>query len=99
MYSLPATTGGAYTSVHQDGHGTVDSGHTCLKGNNEVVLLRGSMPENCKIKACSLIPGAPRDGSKVLYTLPHQEGEVQADGNRRLHWPTNATISAWEELK
>jgi hypothetical protein len=99
MYSLPATTGGAYTSVHQDGHGTVDSGHTCLKGHNEVVLLRGSMPGNCKIKACSLIPGAPGDGSKVLYTLPHQEGEVETDGNRRLHWPTNATISAWEELK
>jgi hypothetical protein len=32
--------GRAYTSFHEDGSGTVDSGHLCLCGFNEVIILR-----------------------------------------------------------
>ena len=37
LYITPAR---AFTHLHQDGHGTVDSGHQCLTGYNEVVMLR-----------------------------------------------------------
>jgi hypothetical protein len=47
--------GGGYTQFHQDGHGTVDSGHSCLTGYNEVVMLR-RLPECHKRQACQLIP-------------------------------------------
>lgn len=32
--------GGAYTKFHEDGSGTVDSGHLCLCGFNDVIILR-----------------------------------------------------------
>ncbi|CAM9938306.1 unnamed protein product, partial [Phaeothamnion confervicola] len=38
--NLYITPPGASTHVHQDGHGTVDSGHLCLTGRNDVVILR-----------------------------------------------------------
>ena len=37
MYVTPPAT---FTHFHQDGHGTVDSGHLCISGFNEVVMLR-----------------------------------------------------------
>ena len=47
--------GGRFTLIHQDGHGTVDSGHSNLSGYNEVVMLR-RLPECHKLNACALIP-------------------------------------------
>lgn len=38
--NLYITPPGSYTIFHQDGHGTVDSGHLCLSGYNEVIILR-----------------------------------------------------------
>jgi hypothetical protein len=38
---------GSFTTLHQDGNGTVDSGHQCLAGYNEVVMLL-RMPESHK---------------------------------------------------
>jgi hypothetical protein len=38
--NLYITPPGAFTWFHEDGHGTVDSGHQCLAGRNEVVMLR-----------------------------------------------------------
>jgi hypothetical protein len=32
--------GGGFTGLHQDGNGTVDSGHTVLQGHNEVIVFR-----------------------------------------------------------
>ena len=52
---VPIGIGGGYTQFHQDGHGTVDSGHSCLNGYNEVVMLR-RLPECHKRQACQLIP-------------------------------------------
>jgi hypothetical protein len=36
LYVCP---GGGFTSYHTDGRGTVNSGHVCLSGHNEVVVL------------------------------------------------------------
>ena len=47
--------GGGFTQMHQDGHGTVDSGHYNLSGYNEVVMLR-RLSECHKLNACVLIP-------------------------------------------
>jgi hypothetical protein len=44
------TPPGSFTKFHQDGHGTVDSGHQCLRGYNEVVMLR-RLTETHKINA------------------------------------------------
>ena len=60
MYLSP---GGSFTSFHQDGSGAVDSGHTCLKGFNEVVMLR-RLPEEHKRNAMKDLPSAVDD-------LPH----------------------------
>lgn len=38
--NLYLTPPGAFTWFHEDGHGTVDSGHQCLRGRNEVVMLK-----------------------------------------------------------
>lgn len=38
------TPPGAFTPFHKDGGGTVDAGHLCLTGYNEVVILR-QLPE------------------------------------------------------
>ncbi len=55
LWIIPITIGGGYTQFHQDGHGTVDSGHSCLNGYNEVVMLR-RLPECHKRQACQSIP-------------------------------------------
>jgi hypothetical protein len=59
-------TPGGFTSFHQDGHGTVDSGHTCLSGYNEVVMLR-RLPEEHKVNAMDFLPA----GHDALFGLPH----------------------------
>jgi len=68
----------SFTQVHQDGHGTVDSGHLCLKGYNEVVMLR-RLPEGHKLNALSLLRGEG-EGTNYdgLYGLPHGDNLVSA---------------------
>ena len=59
--TLPAS----FTQFHQYGNGTVDSGHVCLKGYNEVVLLR-RLTEGHKRHALWLLNGnkiAGQDGT------------------------------------
>jgi len=67
----------SFTQVHQDGHGTVDSGHLCLGGYNEVVMLR-RMPERHKLHALTLLRGEGGAGAKYngLYDMPHADGLV-----------------------
>jgi hypothetical protein len=84
--------------MHQDGHGTVDSGHSNLSGYNEVVMLR-RLPECHKRKACQLIPTEATDGTSrkqqaqnILFRLPHDDGR-----NDKLLWPKVATIEAWKQ--
>jgi len=66
LYITPA---GSFTHLHQDGHGTVDSGHYNVTGYNEVIMLR-RMPEIHKRNACRMVPGAS-DKYDALYGKPH----------------------------
>lgn len=67
---------GGFTSFRQVGHGTVDSGHTCMSGFNEVVMLR-RLPEEHKQHALSCLPfhgqhdlyNSPRESQKVRFVL------------------------------
>ena len=72
--NLYVTPGGAYTHFHQDGNGTVDSGHYCLSGYNEVVMLR-RLPERHKAEAARLLPN--RGCYDALYKFPHENGQVR----------------------
>ena len=70
------TPPGSFTQVHQDGHGTVDSGHLCLTGYNEVVMLR-RLPERHKMNALSLLRGeGAGEAYDGLYGLPHDEVRI-----------------------
>mmetsp|Transcript_2478 Transcript_2478/g.3628 ORF Transcript_2478/g.3628 Transcript_2478/m.3628 type:complete len:969 (-) Transcript_2478:1192-4098(-) len=86
MYVTPPAS---FTHFHQDGHGTVDSGHLCLNGYNEVIMLR-RLTERHKKHALMILTGNLKE-SKVLnhtyfdglYQVPHGDelGEKPA-------WPT-----------
>lgn len=64
-----------FTHFHQDGHGTVDSGHQCLTGFNEVILLR-RLTEARKSHALLLLQGNTVTAYNALYGLPHAESNV-----------------------
>lgn len=86
--NLYVTPGGAYTQLHQDGNGTVDSGHVVLSGYNEVVMLR-RLPERHKSEASKFLPN--RGEYDALYTFPHESGQKPG-------WPTNETIECWQRM-
>ena len=54
--NLYLTPPGSITAFHQDGHGTVDSGHQCLQGRNDVIMLR-RMDERHKLNALKILAG------------------------------------------
>lgn len=87
-----ATVGGSYTQLHQDGHGTVDSGHYVLQGYNEVIMLR-RMPESHKRYACE-IANRGETTFDALYGLPHADGS-----GKKPEWPSSEVFSAWEQQK
>jgi hypothetical protein len=70
------TPPGGFTSFHQDGYGTVDSGHTCLTGYNEVVMLR-RLPEDFKREAMGKM-ATGGNGGDALYNPPHDRVQVRA---------------------
>lgn len=73
LYLTPPCT---YTHFHQDGHGTVDSGHVCLSGYNEVVILR-RLTETRKKHALFLLYGDRNLlGYDALYGRPHGDENV-----------------------
>ncbi len=76
--NLYITPGGGFTHLHQDGHGTVDSGHTVLAGYNEVVMLR-RLTERHKRNACSMVSGTMFGPTSydALYGLPHGDDQVR----------------------
>ncbi|CAM9790986.1 unnamed protein product, partial [Choristocarpus tenellus] len=91
--NLYITPPGSMTHFHQDGHGTVDSGHQCLTGRNRVIMLR-RLSEHNKKRAMNILKGASlRPGGvyvdEGLYTAPHAPGEKPS-------WPTDEQI---EELR
>lgn len=86
--NLYLTPPGAFTHFHQDGHGTVDSGHQCLAGYNEVVMLR-RLPDARKKHSLELLhqwgngDDKERQGKDniersydALYSLPHGDENV-----------------------
>ncbi|KAK1747287.1 hypothetical protein QTG54_002631 [Skeletonema marinoi] len=76
--------GGAHTKFHEDGSGTVDSGHLCLCGFNEVIILR-RLDGTRRTNAASIL-------GISLEKRPH----VLDTSNKDFSWPTVAKI---EELK
>ena len=69
IYITPPSS---FTQFHQDGHGTVDSGHFCYRGYNEVVMLR-RLPERHKHNALRLLQGSSSRSSSGLYGKPHDQ--------------------------
>jgi len=74
LYISPPT---AFTHFHQDGRGTTDSGHLCLSGHNEVIMLR-RLTETHKCHALQLLMGGKVDPRGILYGLPHRDGVVSS---------------------
>ena len=76
--NLYITPPASFTQFHQDGFGTVDSGHLCLSGANEVVMLR-RLSQRHKGHGLNLLKGVHKnlryDG---LYDLPHGDGLVSS---------------------
>jgi hypothetical protein len=69
--NLYCTPPESFTQCHQDGHGTVDSGHLCLSGFNEVVMIR-RLSQRHKMHALALLKGkGVRLRYDGLYDLPH----------------------------
>lgn len=90
--NLYITPPSSFTHFHQDGHGTVDSGHLCLSGYNEVVMLR-RLPERHKCRALELLNGSSSSSHSALYGLPHRD-----DLDPALSWPTKGAIRFCEEM-
>lgn len=92
--NLYITPPAAFTHFHQDGFGTVDSGHLCLSGFNEVVMLR-RLPEEHKRKALEIFTsnnGIPTNNYDALYGLPHSDGVKPP-------WPDQNMIAECERMK
>lgn len=89
--NLYISPGGGFTHFHQDGYGTVDSGHMCLSGYNEVIMLR-RLTERHKKNAIKILCG--KGSYDALYGRPH--GDEQRE---RPKWPERSTIAAWEKMQ
>jgi hypothetical protein len=83
--NLYITPPGGFTHFHQDGHGTVDSGHFCMSGYNEVVILR-RLTERHKKHALWILTRdrksstSGQDFYDGLYQLPHDDNLVSMLG-------------------
>ena len=96
MYITPPAS---FTHFHQDGHGTVDSGHLVISGYNEVVILR-RLTERHKRHALWLLTGRESEASNAnpeyfdgLYSEPHGDrlGEKPP-------WPTSKMILKCKDM-
>jgi hypothetical protein len=86
------TPGGGFTQTHQDGHGTVNSGHVCLSGYNEVIMLR-RLPTRHKERAMEIL----KSGGAERYNLwnePHC-----ASQKARPRWAKVAQIEQLKRMK
>ncbi|GKY91915.1 hypothetical protein MPSEU_000163100 [Mayamaea pseudoterrestris] len=82
---------GGFTHIHQDGHGSVDSGHLCIDGYNEVFIMR-RLPEQYKANAVDILNKTLGSNYSPLYSLPHN------DKNEKPPWMTTETIKAFEDM-
>ena len=91
--NLYLTPPASFTQFHQDGHGTVDSGHMCLSGYNEVVMLR-RLTEAHKRHALFLLNGGKLNKAfdfkwnsyDALYGRPHDDGYVSKNELYEYHY-------------
>lgn len=81
-----AGVGGAFTPFHEDGLGTVDSGHLCLTGYNDVVILRR-------------LQGVARKdaANKLGISLDKRPNDVMGGANL-FSWPTKEKIESFKKL-
>lgn len=84
------SAGGSFSQMEQVGHGAVDSGHTCLQGCIEVVILR-RLPECHKRNACRMVPSLKVYQAEASSPLAYGRDEASA-------WPTEDTIKEWERM-
>eukprot|EP00934_Nitzschia_sp_Nitz4_P008353 Nitzschia sp. Nitz4//scaffold74_size92883//47486//53507//NITZ4_004826-RA/size92883-augustus-gene-0.13-mRNA-1//-1//CDS//3329557604//8343//frame0 len=96
MYVTPPST---FTHFHQDGHGSVDSGHLVISGYNEVVMLR-RMTERHKRHALWILTGKTSPADKAtqkyfdgLYSEPHEDGL-----GPKPSWPTPSLIQECRDM-
>lgn len=98
----------SFTKMHQDGAGTVDSGHVCLSGYNEVLMLR-RLPEAHKKYAMSTYTAYNEVGSRnskrssqkrkknnaynPLDDFPHNDGFDSMPS-----WPTKDIVKHWRSM-
>ena len=82
--NLYITPPGASTYFHQDGHGTVDSGHLCLSGDNEVIMLPRLGRDRTK-EALEILRG---DQNYDLLEEPHSDKTFA----KKPMWPSPATL-------
>lgn len=68
--------------------GTVDSGHSCISGYNEVVILR-NLPEEHKRYVSNLL------GYDGAHTLPHDCSGIKCKDD----WPTKSVIEECRRMK
>jgi len=95
--NLYLTPPGAFTHFHQDGHGTVDSGHQCLAGYNEVVMLR-RMSEDRKLHSLEILNEScvRREGDRgydAMYGLPHGD-----ENGEKPPWPSPHAIKTCRKM-
>ena len=67
--------------------GTVDSGHFCISGYNEVVMLR-RLPEEHKVYAGQCLQ------YDAVHNLPHNVSMSSAN-----IWPNKGVIEKWKSMK
>lgn len=78
-----AGDGGAFTDFHVDGYGTVDAGHLCLHGYNEVIMLR-KLHELSEFEDAAKILGLSMQGLNFYR-------------DKVFTWPTNDVIKELEK--
>lgn len=85
---------GAHTWFHCDGRGTVDSLHTCISGENDVIIFKRLSRTNnhAVLRALASESGAKTDAADVtIALLPHDDQEQLA--TPRL-WPSSACLES-----
>lgn len=83
-----ATPPGAFTWFHQDGNGTVDSGHQSLTGLNEVIMLQRLGEEQKQAALTALADGH----AYGLRTKAHE-------GDEKPGWPSQQVMNTLKDAK
>ena len=83
--NLYITPPGGRTWFHEDGNGTVDSGHQCMTGPNEVIMLRRITDEATRLNGLHLL----NTGEGLDDARPHDDAVLSTATKK---WPTRETL-------